>query len=194
MFCSALRCPLPVRVVSVGRFMVSAFLYIFPFSTFFSFLTLSFFSHTLVFHHWPLPSRNSCARRLLTPSYVAVCSPRLFRLSSLPVMWCSPLMWTSPFKWPLPLKWLLLSYESSFLAPPLSTGLGASSRHIGKDGTAVLLLLELVSTEPVVFAEERYADRELVVCILYESDDVVVKCDLVLYGVTHAEFETYIYR
>lgn len=105
-----------------------------------------------------------------------------------------PLMWTSPFKWPLPLKWLLLSYESSFLAPPLSTGLGASSRHIGKDGTAVLLLLELVSTEPVVFAEERYADRELVVCILYESDDVVVKCDLVLYGVTHAEFETYIYR
>ena len=43
-------------------------------------------------------------------------------------------------------------------------------------------------------AEERYTERELVVCILYEPDDVVVEHDLILYGITHTELETHVYR
>lgn len=163
MFCSALRCPLPVRVVSVGSFMVSAFLYIFPFSTFFSFLTLSFFSHTLVFlsrsRFSPLASsftQQLCPKVtytflcscLLSPPFPPLISschvvlsshvdPSLEDSSSL------PLMWTSPFKWPLPLKWLLLSYESSFLAPPSQPASGRAAGTSVKMGRRYCCYLNL---------------------------------------------------
>lgn len=169
-------------------------------------------SHTLVFlsHSRFSPLASSFTQQLCPKvTYTFLCSCLLSPpfpplISSCHVVLSSHVDPSLEDSSSLPLMWtflssgLFLSSGSSFhmnpLSPPLSTGLGASSRHIGKDGTAVLLLLELVAAEPVVFAEERYADRELVVCILYESDDVVVKRDLVLYGVTHAEFETYIYR
>lgn len=132
MFCSALRCPLPVRVVSVGRFMVSAFLYIFPFSTFFSHSRFSILASSFTQQLCPKVTYTFLCSCLLSPPFPPLISSCHVVLSSHvdpsieassfqvdpPFKWPLPLMWTSPFKWPLPHKWLLLSYESSFLAPP----------------------------------------------------------------------------
>lgn len=54
-----------------------------------------------------------------------------------------PLMWTSPFKWPLPLKWLLLSHESSFLAPPSQPASGRAAGTSVKMGRRYCCYLNL---------------------------------------------------